>query len=95
MKGIRYLPGDNVFDVDGEVVRQVVRDVAERDDGGAVVLRVRAQRRLQRLQHLREDLRALLRHVHEQASAHIHVISLEHIYSSLNIKNSYSWETTL
>lgn len=54
----------------GEVVGQVVRDVSERDDGGAVVLGVRAQRGLQRVQDLREDLRALLRHVHEQTPAH-------------------------
>lgn len=48
-----------------EVVGQVVRDVSQRHDGGAVMLRVGAQRRLQRLQYVREDLRTLLRHVHE------------------------------
>uniref|UniRef100_A0AAG5DI37 Uncharacterized protein n=1 Tax=Anopheles atroparvus TaxID=41427 RepID=A0AAG5DI37_ANOAO len=50
------LARDDVLDLHVEFLRQVVRDVAERHDRGAVVLALRVQRLLEALDDLREDV---------------------------------------
>lgn len=48
-----------------EVVRQIVSDVAESNDGSAVVFRLGIECRFEGIQDLCEDLSALVRYVYE------------------------------
>lgn len=65
LKGATYFPRDDVFDVHGEIVGQILCYVSERHNSRAILLRVRRERRFQRLQDLRENLRSLFWYIHE------------------------------